>query len=414
MEFGEGGSEAEVIEAPEVEQKEPTGARGKDESYEDFAKRLEAQVVKDDTIKAKLKEKEEALAERREKDAARRAAAKAAKAKEQEPPASTDEADQGEGDEPAKEPEKEVPAEKKKQEPKRQPEVVEGDEDDDEDLSDPERRKHAVKRLAEKARKLGYEVHDGDLRKVTNPEREKFREHMERDRSRMREEFEARTRDMETKAREYHTHFAKMRELEEAADARDHDRVAKALGYENWVALNKDFVDKMNSPAAREVARIKSEMEKERQMRLDMEKRQKAEEAERTRARLIEDHKREVSYALENHPTYRPWADDPMFINDIVKRQTAAYNPATRTTISLEEAAKQAHGAAQAVYEQLKKRFNSSLGRADSEAPTAGKAEKPHKRTFSTGGPGRAAADKWSKEERIAFFSKQMSTAAED
>jgi hypothetical protein len=188
--------------------------------------------------------------------------------------------------------------------------------------TDPKARVEALKSLA---KELGYQLEDAA---VTNAERAEFRrmrkEHVE---AIKRAQMSAQSSIEELqKSAESEINFGK--ELRDAQKARDYNRIAKTLGFEDWNGLQEDVAKAVTDPAYQEVLELKqwkaqqekAEQERQAQWRQQQEHQARVQQQNEYRSNLSAGMKESTD------PVVKAFADDPMFVNLVFQIQEANWD----------------------------------------------------------------------------------------
>lgn len=232
---------------------------------------------------------------------------------------------------------------------------------------------------------LGFDV---DTKKVSNPERIRFRDEMREAKQKLRGEREAAVADLKSRGEKLSSKFEKMEALEKALESDDLEALAKAMGHKSWRDVNHHYVNKKMSPGNKELMEIKAKLAQ----REDAEKEQRQTAA--TEKAQAEQTRKEQEYSLElkdrmkvmEDPILQAFAEDDAFRKTIVHHQREHFDGTN--TISIQEAADMAMQDARLIYDRLHGYFGREPMPADGasvEKPISGaSAEKPGRKPMKS------------------------------
>lgn len=238
-------------------------------------------------------------------------------------------------------------------------EATESEESSEEETEDgaeltEEQKLEAFKKQAEK---LGYSVDGGRValeeRKAFREAKRRNQEWVEAEKKKIETERESVKSEAEKLLADAKDRLSNLDEFEKAVKTRDYEDIAKALGFEDWNALQEDVYARNSDPGYQRM----KELERREKERSEQEKKAK-EEAEATKKRMqkeLEDKARSEQEAknlaeyrtklsehmkASDHKILRAFHDDAPVLNTIMAIQRENYDPDTRTTVSVQDAIK--------------------------------------------------------------------------
>lgn len=215
------------------------------------------------------------------------------------------------------------------------------------------------------AKKLGYTLDKGE-RRVTIPERHAFRDKMRADKDKLAQ-YE---QNLQAHAQQLEQKNAKATALLRAMESDDMEGVAKAMGHDSWLALNKSYIHKTQSPQYRELEALKRrEAEREQHyqaQRQQMEQEQQARQQQADKNNWLSELGTHLSGSASE--SVQAFSTEPDFRVLVDSHMRANYDPDTQQTISIEEASDLALADARAEYDKLARFFGGSASLPASEA----------------------------------------------
>jgi hypothetical protein len=232
---------------------------------------------------------------------------------------------------------------------------------------DPKARIESLKALA---KELGYQLEDAA---VTNAERAEFRrmrkEHTEAIR---RAQLTAQSSIEELqKSAESEINFGK--ELKDAQKARDYNRIAKTLGFEDWNGLQEDVAKAVTDPAYQEVLELKQWKAQQEKAEAERQEKLRQQQEQQEQAQLQHQYRMNLSseMAKSSDALVKAFADDPMFVSLIQQIQGAHWDGGDQVLVPERAVHMKPPGATVTLYDQmkhLKGRLDAAFQAAQQEA----------------------------------------------
>lgn len=295
--------------------------------------------------------------------------------------------------------------------------------DDDKSEAPKSDREKQIEALKKQAEELGFSF-DGAA--VSLEERKSFRETKRQNREWKRkaeQEIAALKADAQKEADALRSSakedIDRAQEVIKALTTYDYDGMAKAVGFEDWNALQEDAFSRQSDPNYKRLKQLERQAKereeresKEREERESNEKRLKEEAEKRARAeaeaRGITEYKQKLSEACKasDDPLLKAFHDDEALLNSIVTIQRANYDEDTRQTVTVQQAlsmpvvnGRSIRTIMRANYERLKRAFGDAKPDDDGAATGASNgaqqpAKKAPKSTALSGKPTTAAKPK--------------------
>lgn len=235
-----------------------------------------------------------------------------------------------------------------------------------------------LEQLRALAKKHGFEVEDG---KVSAVERIKFKGWKADQEKALDAKVKEALADLESKKGQSAARLAKAEAIEKAHADGDWVGLAKALGHEDWNALQKSVIARVSDPnylKTRELEEWKNKKEREEAERAEKEQAQKqqAEQQERRRAYIAE-----VSSIMSKSKDKLAavFHDDALVVNAILRIQQENYDRATGRTVTPEQALKmKGRGTQRTLTDELKTMYDKLHSVFGSAAPETNGKPKPN------------------------------------
>lgn len=193
------------------------------------------------------------------------------------------------------------------------------------------------KALAIVAKKLNMAV-DGTT--IANADAVKHRHNIREQQRKLEERERAMSEQLAAKIKEHEGDIELGRALKKAKASGDYDGVAKALGEENWEALQNDFIKRLADPNHQRLL----ELEKQIKQREEQEQtqRQQAEQRaqEQQRQALVQGYKQKMSVDMRasKDPAVAKLAGFPDVVEMLYTVQNDNFDRTTNSTVTLEQA----------------------------------------------------------------------------
>lgn len=236
-----------------------------------------------------------------------------------------------------------------------------------------------VESLKALAKELGYQLEDAA---VTNKERAEWRRMRKEHTDAIRNAEASAKKSIEELQRQAEAEINLGKELRDAQKARDYNKIAKTLGFEDWNGLQEDVAKAVTDPAYQEVLELKQW--KAQQEKLEQERQEQWRQQQEQQARIAQQnqYRQNLSAGMKEStdPLVKAFADDPMFVNLVFQIQDANWDGGSEVIRPERAIHMKPPGATMTLHDQLK----GLKGRLDSafrtEAAAATETEAPKKR----------------------------------
>jgi hypothetical protein len=248
------------------------------------------------------------------------------------------------------------------------------------DASTPEAKRKQLEALATE---LGFKL---DGKAVTAADRYQLREESRRRQATFEAKMQAERQALEKERSTISEEGAKAKAFLAALEAGDPDGMAKAIGRNDWNAMQEEILARIADPHYNEIQRLRKEIDEDKAQKKKAAEEYQARQAQVERQQAIVSVKRgimaEASQAKD--PVLKAMHTDPLFVDTIFSLQEKNYDPVTQTTISIEEALDEPlpngqtlRGHMKDLYERLGKAFGQPALPAPRPASAAAPAPSP-------------------------------------
>jgi hypothetical protein len=193
------------------------------------------------------------------------------------------------------------------------------------------------KQLEALATELGFKL---DGKAVTAADRYNLREEARRRQANLEAKMQAERQAIEKERSTIAEEGAKAKAFLAALEAGDPDGMAKAIGRNDWNAMQEEILARIADPHYNEIQRLRKEIDEDKAQKKKAAEEYQARQAQVERQQAIVSVKRgimaEASQAKD--PVLKAMHTDPLFVDTIFSLQEKNYDPVTQTTISIEEA----------------------------------------------------------------------------
>ena len=213
-------------------------------------------------------------------------------------------------------------------------EKTESRQDSDTDRDTPDAKRKQLEALATE---LGFKL---DGKAVTAADRYNLREEARRRQATFEAKMQAERQAIEKERTTISEEGAKAKAFLAALEAGDPDGMAKAIGRNDWNAMQEEILARIADPHYNEIQRLRKEIDEDKAQKKKAAEEYQARQAQVERQQAIVSVKRgimtEASQAKD--PVLKAMHTDPLFVDTIFSLQEKNYDPVTQTTISIEEA----------------------------------------------------------------------------
>jgi len=267
--------------------------------------------------------------------------------------------------------------------------------------------------LEKLAKEQGLEIQDG---KVTTKERAEFRLLKQEQRNQLvKAEKEAIAR-VEAAQKELADRYKRVEAFEGAIKGRDHQGLAKALGYENWDKLQEDVIAWNADPNYQRIRELEAfKKQQEEQAEQAAQQRQQAAQ-EQARVQAETKYISDLSGVMKTSqdPLVQSMSDDPLFLRAVYRIQQENWDG--RETVTPEQAVRMAASGSRVTLGEELKALHARLDKAFGKKPEPEKPAALAPKPKVAGGPKAAPslpAKNVGRMDRLRQYSARLSEASE-
>ena len=271
----------------------------------------------------------------------------------------------------------------------------------------------AIGLLKKLAAEQGFSVEDG---KVTTKERAEFRIFKQEQRNQLAQQERAALEKIEAAQKALEDRHKRVESLEGALKSRDHNAVAKALGFDDFEKFQQEIVAWNSDPHYAEIRELKEFKRRQEEEAETAAKQRQAHEQEQARVQAESTYLSNLSEAMKasQDPLVSAMAEDPLFRGAVYRIQQENWDG--RETVTPEQAVRMAaRGGRVTLVEELKA-LHERLGKAfGPKTPAAAeKPPAPKPKITSTPKPGPSEPAKFARRaDRINHYSQRLAEAGD-